>query len=331
MPRSPCAAPRCPPKAVDEFELIERYFVRQDELPGVIVGIGDDGAVLAPPEGKNLITVIDTLVEGVHFPADRNDIDARSVGHRAVAVNLSDIAAMGGQPLWMTLALTLTEANEEWLQFFATGLHRIASRYGVALVGGDTTRGDSTVISVQLTGVVDKGGAIVRSGAHAGDRIYVSGSVGDAAGGLYLQEHPPAAPLGPHDYLLERLEFPTPRLELGQALAGTATAAIDISDGLYADLARMLAASAVGGEVDVGALPVSPALKSCFDTEAQRRLALSGGDDYELCFTSPHELPSEVAGVAVTPIGRITAGGSLQLRDEQGAVDYRDSGYLHFR
>lgn len=331
MPRSPCAAPRCPPKAVDEFELIERYFVRQDERPGVIVGIGDDGAVLAPPEGQDLITVIDTLVEGVHFPADCNDIGAQSVGHRAVAVNLSDIAAMGGQPLWMTLALTLKEADEEWLHFFATGLHQIASRYGVALVGGDTTRGDTTVISLQLTGVVDRGCAILRTGAQAGDRIYVSGSVGDAAGGLYLQEHPPAASLGPHDYLFERLEFPTPRIELGQALAGTATAAIDISDGLYADLARMLAASAVGGDIDVSELPISLALKSCFDTEAQRRFALSGGDDYELCFTSPQELPSEVAGVAVTPIGRVRTGGSLQLRDEQGVVDYRDSGYLHFQ
>lgn len=316
---------------MDEFELIERYFVRQDEPAGVLVGIGDDGAVLQAPTGKDLITVIDTLVEGVHFPAGCSEIDAQSVGHRAVAVNLSDVAAMGGQPLWMTLALTLAEAEEQWLHFFAQGLHQAASRYGVSLVGGDTTRGNAAVVTVQLTGVVDQGCAILRSGAQVGDTIYVSGTVGDAAGGLYLRERPPANALGPQQYLYERLEYPTPRLELGQAISGTATAAIDISDGLYADLGKLLTASAVGAEVDVDELPISPALQSCFDADTQRRLALSGGDDYELCFTSPEKLPSEIAGVALTPIGQITKGRELQLRDGQGVVDYQDCGYLHFR
>ena len=315
---------------MDEFKLIERYFVRKDESPDVLVGIGDDGAVLSPPADKDLITVIDTLVAGVHFPGDCRDIDAQSVGHRAVAVNLSDIAAMGGRPLWMTLALTLRDDDEQWLHFFATGLHQIASDHGVALVGGDTTRGDTTVVSVQLAGAVDRGCAILRSGARLGDTIYVSGSVGDAAGGLYLREHPPAESLGPQQYLFERLEFPTPRIALGEAINGTATAAIDISDGLYADLAKLLAASGVGAEIDVEKLPISLALKSCFDADAQRRFALSGGDDYELCFTSPEELPAEVAGVAVTPIGRVTKGRALELRDEKGVVDYADSGYRHF-
>ena len=315
---------------MDEFELIERYFVRQDESRDVLVGIGDDGAVLSPPAGQDLLTVIDTLVAGVHFPGDCRDLDARSVGHRAVAVNLSDIAAMGGQPLWMTLALTLRDDDEEWLHFFAAGLHQLAFDHGVALVGGDTTRGDTTVVTVQLAGAVDHGCAILRSGAQVGDTIYVSGCVGDAAGGLYLRDHPPAESLGPHQYLFERLEFPTPRVALGQAINGKATAAIDVSDGLYADLAKLLAASGVGAEVDVGKLPISLALKSCFAPDVQRRFALSGGDDYELCFTSPEDLPAEIAGVAVTPIGRVTKGRALELRDEQGVVDYADSGYRHF-
>ncbi len=316
---------------MDEFELIRRYFVRGDEPADVISGIGDDGAVLSPPPGKDLLTVIDTLVEGVHFPENVRDIEAQSVGHRAVAVNLSDIAAMGGEPLWMTLALTLREADEDWLNFFALGLHQVASDYGVRLVGGDTTQGETTVVSVQITGAVDHGCALLRSGAREGDTIYVSGNVGDAAGGLFLRQHPPDSFLGPHEYLYERLEYPTPRLKLGQALIGVATAAIDISDGLYTDLEKLLESSAVGAEVNIDDLPVSVALKSCFDSDAQRRFALSGGDDYELCFTSPQTLPPEFAGIAVTPIGRVTSGKGLQLRDGTGVVDYRDSGYLHFQ
>ena len=186
-------------------------------------------------------------------------------------------------------------------------------------------------MTVQLTGVVDHGSATLRSGARAGDTIYVSGNIGDAGGGLSLQEDPPANSLDQHQHLRQRLEYPEPRVELGLALSGVATAAIDISDGLYADLSKLLAASGVGADVDVDKLPVSPALRSCFDVDTQRRLALSGGDDYELCFTSPQSIGPEVAGVAVTPVGRVTDGSVLALRDEQGVVDYQDSGYLHFR
>ncbi len=316
---------------MDEFELIRRYFVRPDDGAGVVTGIGDDGAVLRPPTGVDLITVIDTLVEGVHFPANVSDLDAQSVGHRAVAVNLSDIAAMGGRPLWMTLALTLREADEEWLNFFATGLHQVAADYGVQLVGGDTTSGSQTVVSVQITGAVEAGQAITRTGAQPGDAIYVSGSTGDAAGGLYLCDHPPASFLGPHEYLCGRLEYPTPRLALGQALVGTATAAIDVSDGLYADLGKLLSASGVGGDLDLDGLPLSTALKATFDAGMQRRLALSGGDDYELCFTAaPGAVEDISADVDITRIGTVTTEPGLRCLEAGQVVPYSDAGYRHF-
>ena len=315
---------------MDEFELIQRYFVRENEAADVITGIGDDGAVLRPPPGKDLITVVDTLVEGVHFPLNIRDIEAESVGHRAVAVNLSDIAAMGAEPRWMTLALTLSVANEGWLDFFARGLHSVAAEHGVQLVGGDTTKGERIVATVQVTGLVEPDQAIRRSGSHVGDTIYVSGSVGDAAAGLALLENAPAENLGPHDYLCERFLSPTPRVTLGRSLAGIATAAIDVSDGLYTDLHKLLAASGVGATINLDELPMSLALKSCCSEEQQRQYALSGGDDYELCFTTSQQLPTEIEGVPVTEIGTVTEGDQLICRDANGVVAYDDSGYRHF-
>jgi len=308
---------------VDEFELIQRFFVRPDEAASVIIGIGDDGAVLRPPPGKDIVTVVDTLVEGVHFP---HDINAADLGYRAVAVNLSDIAAMGGCPRWMTLALTITESNESWLSLFASGLHDAAAEHGVVLVGGDTTHGDITVVSVQITGDVGAGSALLRSGATAGETIYVSGTVGDAAAGLELMSAGT-----PNEYLSARFLRPTARVALGQSLVGRVNAAIDVSDGLYADLGKLLLASSVGAILDLERLPVSTALKACFDEQQQRRFALSGGDDYELCFTSSQDLPAEVGGVAVMAIGTVTDGDELVCRDHSGIVNYQDSGYLHFQ
>jgi thiamine-monophosphate kinase len=307
---------------VDEFELIERYFARQGEARGVIVGIGDDGAVLQPDPDRELVTVVDTLVSRVHFPSI---IDAYHLGYRAVAVNLSDIAAMGARPLWMTLALTLDNANPDWLEKFAAGLFAAANEHDVALVGGDTTSGENVVVSVQITGDVEPGRALLRSGAATGDTIYVTGTVGDSAGGLACIKSGQAS-----EYLEQRFLLPTARVECGRALIDIASAAIDISDGLFGDLQKLLAASGVGADVDLDAVPVSAALRDQFGADEARRLALSGGDDYELCFTAATHVPETLMGVAVTAIGTVNDSGQLTLRDETGVVPYEDSGYLHF-
>ena len=308
---------------MDEFELIQRFFVRADEARGVTTGIGDDGAVLKPDPGCELISVIDTLVASVHFP---NDINAADLGYRVVAVNLSDIAAMGGRPRWMTLALTMTESNEKWLSEFAEGLHRAAAEHDVSLVGGDTTQGDDIVVSVQITGDVAEGAAILRSGAAAGDTIFVTGTVGDAAAGLEL-----LSAGKPDEYLSSRFFRPTARVDFGQSLAGRASAAIDISDGLLGDLKKLLYSSGVGAEINLDNLPISDALASSFDRDVQRRYALSGGDDYELCFTAADDALPDVSELRVTAIGTVIQGDRLVCRDANGIVEYDDSGYRHFQ
>jgi thiamine-monophosphate kinase len=306
---------------VDEFELIERYFAGHDRGPGVVVGIGDDGAVLQPEAGRELVTVVDAVVAGVHFPID---IDAADLGYRAVAVNLSDIAAMGARPRWMTLSLTLPAADPDWLQAFATGLYEAAAEHDVALVGGDTTRGKEIVVSVQITGDVEAGKAILRSGAAEGDTIYVTGTVGDRAAGLALIQR------GQHAAgLCEAFLRPRARVHVGRALVGVASAAIDISDGLVADLGKLLAASHVGGRLDLDALPLSAALLEHFDRDAALDFALAGGDDYELCFTAAGELPA-AGDLPVTPIGKVTAADGLVLFDRNGPVVFEDGGYRHF-
>ena len=308
---------------MDEFELIRRYFVRANEDDGVITGIGDDGAVLRANADLDLVTVVDTLVEGVHFPAD---FAAADIAYRAVAVNLSDIAAMGARPRWMTLALTLSRANEAWLDAFATGLFDAASEHDVVLVGGDMTSGEKSVVSVQITGQVGRYAAILRSRASPGDTIYVTGTVGDAAGALELMS------AGQSDgYLQNRFRRPSARVNYGCLLSGVASAAIDVSDGLFGDLSKLLAASNVGAELDLCKLPLSEALQANFDSESQRRLALSGGDDYELCFTSASASLPDAGGLLVTAIGQVTSAGALVCHDENGVVEYADSGYLHFQ
>lgn len=311
------------PKAVDEFELIETYFAREGSAPGVVTGIGDDGAVLQPDPDRELIAVIDTLVEGIHFP---DGTEAFDIAYRAVAVNLSDIAAMGGRPRWMTLALTLPNSDEAWIGRFAEGLHAAALEYAVSLVGGDTTFGRSLVVSVQLTGDIPAGRAIRRAGAQPGDGIYVTGSVGDAAAGLELIS------MGtPEPYLTRRFLRPSARVAYGQSLTGVASAAIDLSDGLYADLSKLLKASGVGGMLDIECLPLSTELRAQFDVDTQRQFALAGGDDYELCFTSAAKTVPSGDGFRVTKIGRVTTGDSLLCQLEGELVPYTDSGYRHFR
>lgn len=308
---------------MDEFELIRRHFVRPGIDPDIVTGIGDDGAVLRLAPGRELVTVVDTLVEGVHFPEESDPAD---IGYRAVAVNLSDIAAMGARPRWMTLALTLHAANDSWLVAFSDGLRAAADEYGVELIGGDTTSGPCVVVSVQISGDVASGKAILRSGARAGDTIFVTGTVGDAAGGLELLRE-----CRPHADLSRRFFRPAARVEFGQSLAGVASAAIDISDGLFGDLQKMLTASGVGGVIDLDALPASAALQASFDAATVRRLALSGGDDYELCFTANADRLPDSKGLLVTAIGTVTEQSGLVCRDSSGVVDYNDSGYLHFQ
>ena len=304
-----------------EFELIHRYFDRQAEASGVIVGIGDDGAVLAPDARLEQIQVIDTLVEGVHFPPNTDPSD---VAYRAVAVNLSDIAAMGGRPRWMTLALTLPKAGEKWMQSFAAGLFEAAGEFDVALVGGDTSSGPILVVTVSISGEVGKGDALLRSGAEPGDAIYVSGTPGDAAAGLHLLQHDRS-----DDVLVRRFLRPTPRVQLGAELVGKATAAIDISDGLAGDLGKLLAASGVGGDIQIERLPISKALAAAGSNEQQYQWALCGGDDYELCFTGKEEAMKDIPGI--TRIGRVTRSGSLNCTLDGDIVEIGNSGYRHFQ
>lgn len=306
---------------MDEFELIRRYFDRNRKGPGVVIGIGDDGAVLAPDADAEQLQVIDTLVEGVHFPAATSPAD---IAYRSVAVNLSDIAAMGGRPRWMTLALTLTDASEPWLAAFSTGLFEAADEYGVELVGGDTTRGESIVVTIAMSGDVEKGGALLRSGAQPGDTVYLTGTTGDAAAGLSMLQR------GEFDeYLVSRFLRPTPRIATGRALVGKASAAIDVSDGLVGDLKKLLRASDVGAKINIDKLPLSDALRAGFDTDEQMRFALTGGDDYELCFTASEATVADIDGI--TAIGEITASGELQCLLNGDVVQVDDSGYRHFR
>ena len=306
---------------MDEFELISRYFIHPGAAAGVVLGIGDDGAVTEPTPGMQQVTVVDTLVEGVHFPVGYNATD---VGYRAVAVNLSDIAAMGARPRWMTLALSLPAAADDWVAAFSEGLMTAAREFDVALIGGDTTSSDQLVISVQLVGEVAPGRALTRAGAKVGDGIYVTGTLGDAAAGLDgLKRGQPLRPL------VDRFARPSARVAYGQSLAGVASAAIDLSDGLAGDLGKLLSASGVGGEIRLEKLPLSPALIDAYPPAEQRAFALAGGDDYELCFTCSHE-PPDPGIMLLTRIGDVVAEAGLVARDEGRALHIDDPGYRHF-
>ncbi|MGI9205988.1 MAG: thiamine-phosphate kinase [Woeseiaceae bacterium] len=317
---------------MDEFEIIRRHFVPATKSASVIVGVGDDGAVLRPQPGLDLVTVVDTMVAGVHFPTD---LPAEHAGYRAVAVNLSDIAAMGARPRWMTLALTLNNAQTDWLKGFANGLDSAATAHGVELVGGDTTRGTEIVISVQITGEIKAGQAITRSGARVGDGIYVTGTIGDAALGLSKLKSPQddVARSSGDDFLIRRFTEPDARVQVGQDIAETATAAIDLSDGLFADLDKLLTASGVGGVIEVNEIPLSDPFRAATDTDERLRHVLAGGDDYELCFTAPSdafENESRIAGVPVTRIGQVTDERQLTCTRAGKNIHYHDTGYRHF-
>ena len=320
---------------MDEFDIIRRYFTPEYSGEAVIIGVGDDGAVLRPAPGKDLVLVADSLVAGVHYPFHANAAD---VGYRSVAVNVSDIAAMGARPRWMTLALTLGEEDADWIEGFAQGIAAASRQFGIDLIGGDLTRGEQTVIAVQITGDVNPGDAMTRSGAQPGDGIFVSGTPGDAARGLeILQEQLTRAddpPNADRDALVRRFTHPDARVAFGQAIAPHASAAIDVSDGLFADLEKLLDASGVSGCLELNDLPMSPELLAVTDRDAALRCVLSGGDDYELCFTAREsELldAGVVADVPVSRVGQVGEGAGLSCRRDGQVFDYRDNGYRHFQ
>lgn len=311
---------------MDEFSLIRRHFAGLTPAsPDVVLGIGDDCALLQPSPGMQLAVTSDTLVAGRHFPESTAPAD---IGWKALAVNLSDLAAMGAQPRWFTLALTLPTADPGWLEGFAVGLGELARASGIALVGGDTTRGPLS-ITITAMGEVAPGQALRRDGARPGDRICVTGTLGDAALALRLLDQP-ALPA----QLRQRLDRPMPRIRAGLALRGLATAALDISDGLAGDLGHILAASGVGAEIDLRALPGSAHFNGLAPVALRAELMLRGGDDYELCLCLPPESVEEAQqrlDVPLTEIGRITVEPGLRSIDGSGSAQPQDAcGYRHF-
>lgn len=318
---------------LSEFDLIARYFTRApQDAARIPLAVGDDCALLAPSPGKQLAVSTDMLVENRHFFAGT---DPFQLGHKSLAVNLSDLAAMGARPLAFTLALSLPQADPAWLEPFARGLLALADMHGCALIGGDTTKGPLN-ICITVFGEVEPGRALQRDRAQIGDDIWVSGTLGDARLALAAcrEEIVLAAP----DFAraAERLHAPTPRVALGQALAGIAHAALDVSDGLAGDLGHILARSGCGATLDVDALPAGPVL-SVQETTLRRRFALSGGDDYELCFTAPPAHCEQVLAAAqtcatpVTRIGRIEAQPGLRLVDAGGtALALDHASFDHF-
>lgn len=318
-----------------EFSLIDRHFAAHGGgRPDVVLGIGDDCALLAPPPDQQLVVTIDTLVADVHFFAD---VDAEALGHKALAVNLSDLAAAGATPAWVTLALTLPKADEHWLERFCRGLFALADRYQVQLIGGDTTHGPTTVITIQAHGFVPPGRALRRDGAQPGDGLYLTGTPGDA--GLALAAAYGKVALDPaHRAAVQtRLERPQPRIAQGLALRGIASSAIDISDGLAQDLGHILERSRVGARVELARLPLSSALTASLERDVAIETVLTGGDDYELCFTVPPSRESQLETLAMgwdcrcTRIGVITAEPGLQLLRADGSLlRLVRQGYDHF-
>jgi len=319
---------------LNEFEIIREFFVSQPvRRPDVVMGIGDDAALLSVPDEHELVVTTDLLVAGVHFP---ETIDPRSVGHKALAVNLSDLAAMGATPAWFTLTLSLPQADSAWLREFTQGMYALARQYDVALVGGDTTRGPLT-IGIQAMGFVPRWQALMRSGAKPGDRIYVTGNLGEAALGLLLLQGKLQLPEEYQGPVLTRLNRPMPRVAAGLALRGLASSCIDVSDGLVADLGHILDASGVGARVQLARLPVSMAYDPAF-TQVGWEPAIAGGDDYELCFTVPAERENALRmataqfGVSCAQIGEIESHPGLRLVDAHGSLyTTKTGGYDHFR
>ena len=313
---------------MNEFELIQRLQQRNHvQRQDVIQGIGDDCARVAIPEGFELAITTDTLIGGVHFP---ENISPHAIGYKALAVNLSDLAAMGAEPAWVTLALSMPSNDLKWLDQFAEGFFSLAEIFNVVLIGGDTTRGPLS-ITIQAHGFVPTGQAITRSGAKAGDYICITGTLGEA--GLALTQHKDQA----QATAVNRLNYPTPRVTAGMALRGIASSAIDISDGLIADLGHILDASQVGARITLEELPLSKLMQENKDAMLMLQYALTSGDDYELCFTIPEEHIERVnalqyeLNLPIKHIGNIEKQTGLRiLRQDGEPLEITGGGYDHF-
>jgi thiamine-monophosphate kinase len=314
-----------------EFALIDLIRQRVKSRDDVVLGIGDDAALLSVPNDQLLVVSSDTLNAGIHFPEETAPED---IGYKALAVNLSDLAAMGATPAWASLAISLPSVDVDWLEKFLDGFFELADEHNVQLIGGDTTQGPLS-ITITIHGFVPKNQALRRDGAQRGDEIWVTGSLGDAVGGLAQWQ----ANGLQSAKLRYRLDRPTPRINVGIALRGIAHAAIDISDGLAADLSHILRASKLGAEIEVCRLPMSKPFLDHYPNDHQRyQLQLSGGDDYELCFTAPanQSLVIEQAlaecDVVGTVIGHIVSGDGLTCLDENGDLfELEKKGFEHFR
>ena len=320
--------------SLTEFDLIKQYFSqRQSKRSDVILGIGDDAAIVDVPSDKQLVVATDSLVAGIHFSEQTSPKD---VAYKSLAVNLSDFAAMGAEPAWLTLALTMPEANAQWLQAFSEGLFELIDHYSLQLIGGDTTRGPLT-ISIQLLGFIPYGKALRRQCAQINDGIYVTGQLGDAGLALLDKQQPLQLTALSRNHINDRLNRPTPRCDIGQQLLDVATSAIDVSDGVLADLSHILESSAVAATINVDSIPRSPILLESVSNAQGLQLALTAGDDYELCFTAPDEMQDKIFAMAsqqavcCTLIGRIKQGAGLELKHSDGTIYHSPLlGYKHF-
>lgn len=316
-----------------EFELIKHFFTEQAvKRKDVLLGIGDDCAVVSCTENQNIVVTTDTLVAGVHFPLGTSP---KAIGHKAVAVNLSDIAAMGAKPSWISLAITLPEVNDGWLTEFCSGAFELCEYYNVQLIGGDTTQGPLS-ITITAQGLTPEGKYLSRSGAKPGDWLYVTGELGDAA--LALQHYKKQTLIESDiiDHVQRKLDYPKPRVLMGQTLREYASAAIDISDGLLADLGHICQASNVGANIVLDAIPFSDAIKRSQSFDDSVQLALNGGDDYELLFTVSEdnkvgmETALTHAGAIITCIGQINASQIISTTLNNKPVPIKSSGFQHF-
>jgi thiamine-monophosphate kinase len=315
-----------------EFDLISRYFTRAPRHASL--GVGDDAALFEVSAGHEVAASTDMLVEGVHFFPD---VDPRALGHKVLAVNLSDLAAMGATPRWAMLSLALPKVDHNWLEEFARGFFALADQYGVDLIGGDTTRGPLT-LNVQVMGEVAQGKALRRDGAKVGDDVWVSGTLGDAAAAVAHRRGELTLDGATLERCWNKLDWPAPRVALGRELISLARSAIDISDGLVGDLGHICERSHVGAVIEYAAIPASADLRTLKNKARVDRAILAGGDDYELCFTAdPSRAPQIEAlaatlELALTQIGRIVQGDAVTVRNESGGIlPFEEGGFDHFR
>ncbi|HIG89321.1 thiamine-phosphate kinase [Candidatus Thioglobus sp.] len=309
---------------MNEFELIKAYFDWDNSNQLIDLAIGDDCAIVNTEPGYQLLSSVDTLIEGVHFSSDTI---AQDIAYKALAVNLSDLAAMGATPKYFTLALTLPNLDEQWLGDFSASLKELANEYKLSLIGGDTTKGPLS-ITINITGQVKKGKALLRSSAKVGDAIFVSNTLGDAAcAWMQIQNNQT-----PSEYCLNQLNRPKPQVKLGQSLIGIANACVDVSDGLEQDLSHVLTYSGVGASIDVNKLVLSDEVASYIDATNDWCIVLAGGDDYELCFSVPKERINALKtvekelGITLTKIGVITKKQGLLIKN----TDKTCESYQHF-